>query len=61
MSGLRLFVVGAGLLFTLHLSAAARSPDSGLNGQRLVRHIAAPDLVVLGILIFPEITRQYRP
>ena len=58
MSGLGLFFVGAGLLFALHPSAVARYPDSGPDGQQLVRYVAAPGLVLLGILIFLEITIQ---
>lgn len=56
MSGLGLFFVDAGLLFVLHPSAAARYPDS----QQLVRYVAAPGLVLLGFLLFLEITIQYR-
>lgn len=58
MSGLRLFFVGAGLLFALRPSAAARYPDSDPDGQRLVRYVAAPALVVLGLLILLKITIQ---
>ena len=56
MSGLGLFFVGAGLLFTLYPSAAARYPDSDPDGRRLVRYVAAPLLVVLGMLIVLGIT-----
>lgn len=51
MSGLGLFFVGAGLLFALYPSAAARYPDSDTDGRRLDRYVAAPLLVVLGMLI----------
>ena len=56
MSSIGLFFVGAGLLFALRPSAAARYPDSAPGGQRLVRYVAAPVLVVLGILLFLGIT-----
>ena len=56
MNGLGLFFVGAGLLFVLRPSAATRYPDSDPNDQRFVRYIAAPTLVVLGILILLELT-----
>jgi hypothetical protein len=58
MNELGLFFVGVGLLFALCLSTAARYPDSGPDGQRLVRYVAAPSLAVLGILIFHGITLQ---
>jgi hypothetical protein len=58
MSKLGLVFIGAGLLFMLRPSAAARYPDSDLAGQRIVRYIAAPVLVVLGILLSLEITLQ---
>lgn len=51
MSGLGLFFVGAGLVLALRPSAAARYPDSTPSGQRLIRFVAAPVLVVLGVLI----------
>ena len=56
MSGLGLFFVGAGLVFALRPSAAARYPDSTPSGQRLVRYVVAPVLVVLGVLISLGIT-----
>ena len=52
------FFVGAGLLFVLHPSAAARYPDSDPDGQRLVRYVGAPTLVFLGLLISLETTIQ---
>ena len=58
MSRLGLFFVGAGLLFAFRPRTAARYPDSDLDGQRLVRYVAAPALAVLGLLIFLEITIQ---
>ena len=58
MNGLGLFFVGAGLLFALRPSAAARYPGSDPDGQRLVRYAAAPALVILGLLISLEIPIQ---
>lgn len=58
MSGIGLFFIGAGLLFAFHPSAAARYPNSLPSGQRLVRIVAAPLLVVPGVLIFLGITVQ---
>lgn len=58
MSGLGLLFIGAGLLFAVRPSAAARYPDSAPGGQQLVRFVAAPVLIVLGVLIFLGITIQ---
>ena len=52
MSGIGLFFIGAGLLFIFRPSAAARYPNSAPCGRRLVQIVAAPLLVVLGVLIF---------
>ena len=56
MSSLGLFFVGAGFLFALRPSAAARYPDSTPGGQQFVRYVIAPILIILGILLFLGIT-----
>lgn len=53
---IELFFVGTGLLFALRPSAAARYSYSNPSNQRLVRIVAAPLLVVIGMLIFLGIT-----
>lgn len=56
MSGLGYIFIGAGLLFALRPGAAAQYPDSTPGGQRFVRFVAAPALVVLEVLIALGIT-----
>jgi fumarate reductase subunit C len=56
MSGLGYVFIGAGLLFALRPSAAARYPDGPASGERFVRFVAAPALIVLGVVIALGIT-----
>jgi len=56
MSGLGYVFIGAGLLFALCPSVATRYPDGSAGGERFIRFVAAPALVVLGIVIVLGIT-----
>jgi hypothetical protein len=56
MSALGYIFIGAGLLFALRPSAAARYPDGPASGERIVRFVAAPALIALGIVIALGIT-----
>lgn len=58
MRELGLFFVGARFLFACCPSAAVQYPDSDPDGQRLVRYVGAPTLVLLGLLISLETTIQ---
>jgi hypothetical protein len=60
MSGLGYVFIGAGLLFALRPSAATRYPDGSVSGERFVRFVAGPGLIVLEVLIAPRITIRYR-
>jgi hypothetical protein len=56
MGGLGYVFIGAGLLLIRRPSAAARYPDSSDSGERFVRFVAAPTLVVIGVMIALGIT-----
>ena len=56
MSALGYIFIAAGLLGALHPSAAARYPDGSASGERFVRFVAAPALVVLGGVLALGIT-----
>jgi hypothetical protein len=56
MSALGYVFIAAGLLFALRPSAAARYLDGPASGERFVRFVAAPALVVLGGVLALGIT-----
>lgn len=56
MSGLGYVFIGAGLLFIIRPDTAARYPDGSASGERFVRLVAAPALVVLGVVLALGIT-----